>query len=246
MMKHFVFAIASVLAVAAWAEEPTVTPVGGASAVQVDVVKYANPPNQAIVAVRAGSLADGGAVSVHDYIKTSTLSVGTVLYVLQSTGYQAYQLTAVKKDNEEAKVWTPALVALPGSQGEASAAADSLTLSVGTAFWIVQPDGETNPIIIYGAPVTPGVTTLTAGRTLVPNLAASAVNVAALITKASKGDQIVMPDGTRYSYNNKENKWGSVVGPGEVIQLGAIPAGGGFWYMAQKAGVEIDWTATAK
>lgn len=244
-MKHWVFAIASVLAVAAWAEDeqPTVTPVGGASAVQVDVVKYANPPQHAIVAVRAGSLANGGAVSVHDYVKTSTLSVDTVLYVLQGTGYQAYVL---KENNEGAKVWKPALVALPGSQGEASAAVESLTLSVGTAFWIVQPDSKPNPIIIYGAPVTPGVTTLTAGRTLVPNLAASAVDVAALITNASKGDQIVMPDGTRYSYNNKENKWGSVVGPGEVIPLGAIPAGGGFWYMAQKAGVKIDWTATAK
>ena len=165
-------------------------------------------------------------VPVSEVIQTANLTKGDELYIPAKDGkYDNYKL-------EEDKTWTPANVVTLGADGGATVVsgtpATEATVARGSAFWVKTGASQIN-LLGEGKTDAPTVTAVGGVSklkwTLVGSTAATkTISLASL--GGSKGDVIVLANGTKYLCSG--STW-YLNGQTEVTDV-TIPAGVGFWY----------------
>lgn len=226
-MKKLLSIAVAALASAAIAETVDVATVG--------ITAVSTTLENTIVAVPFESLRGitAGTIAVQDVVKTDGLPPGTILYAYDNGSYYAWGI-----DNG---AWVPASTVTKDTPTPTSApGATTYTVSTGSAIWLCLPAAPSGSqtFYLYGQYVAPGSVAFAAGRNLVANTTQEAVNnLASRIIGAQKGDRIIAPNGTEYTYGRKG--WVSG-GSNPVLGLPPIAAGQGFWYIANSAG-SINW-----
>lgn len=213
----------------------------------------------------------GGAVVVSNLVKTTNLTVGDKLYVINGTGssafYDGWELNS-------ARCWQPLGKFTLNANGTMSAAVaadpQQQTVVRGQGVWLVRnnpTDGSGNPNLfyLYGQSSTdPVTTTVTAGGENAPawNLVASSSATAApfnfntgITGTVNAKDTIVIPtDSSPSILTYSDSKWcrqaqsnyvhaasGVKISVPYVDTNPTVPAGTGFWYVSRGGSPTITW-----
>ncbi len=255
-MKKLLSMALCAAAVAAFAEETTITTVG--------VTAITLPANQknTIIAASFKELATGDNISIANIVKATNLANGDkiLLYTAKNT-YSAWSWNATSKAWEKAaKTYT---VGKDGVATESTGdAPETTTATVGTGLWIVRASdtpSETK-IALYGTYVENKAYTTTANAW---NLVGNPMQKMVEISKGAEGDRIMVPQGTmgamrtyEYGTEGEQTGWYYVTSTteektiaGELVSVAkitkafenpSIAAGAGFWYLTKSA-VELSW-----
>lgn len=218
------------------------------SPITVGVTEITPTVNNVIVPVPYDKIgAAGTAVSVHDLVKAANLPVDSILYYYDGSSYNAWQVN-------ESKAWEPADVAdIAGT--EVTAGSDQVTISVGSALWVVIAGNslpENQKVYVYGNPVS-GLTSKIVKNTtnLLSNPTTATVTGVELAEKLNPtlGDTI-KPIGSsfdgHYVYGGSDYGWVHItpgLPPTTKATLPSLAAYQGFWYVskATDSDVTINW-----
>lgn len=251
-MKKLLSMALCAAAVAAFAEETTITTVG------VTAITLPEGQKNTIIAASFTELATGENISIANIVKATNLDDGDkiLLYTDKNT-YSAWSWSASDK------AWTKAdktyTVGATGEVTESTGdASETTTVTVGTGLWIVRASETPKEakIALYGTFVENKAYKTTA---VAWNLVGNPTLKTQTITAGTAGDRIMVPTGTAgamrtYEYGTEgENKgWYYVKATttttdGEAIaeitkkfEDPSIAAGAGFWYLTSSA-VELKW-----
>ena len=209
----------------------------------------------------------GGAVVVSNLVKTTNLTVGDKLYVINGfSKYDGWQLVA-------GGYWSPIGKFSIGADGQMTAdagvQASDQTVTRGQGVWLVRnnpTDGSGNPNLFYlygQASTTPVTTTITAGTEKAPtwHLVASASSTAepfnfnsGITGTVNAKDTIVIPTDTnpsiltyvnsawcRQASSNYTHSSGIKISVPYLDTNPTVPAGTGFWYVSRGGSPTITW-----
>lgn len=246
-MKRLFAAAVCAAAIAAVADETI-------ELAEVGVTEVVSDLRNTLVAVSYADLAREGGMVPENLIKTTALSEGDILAVLNGEAYCTWRLDradsgALLWTKDAKKMVVDATGALLATDDDA--AGDAL-VPVGAGIWLVRRDEPAEPFTfqLYGRPSDDASTTAAAGKsTLVGN--PRMVPLAPTVAGMQVGDRIVIPTKgvpMTYTYTTTRNggeaawryqKFDGTAGTG----LPEVPAGRGFWYqaVADGAGRTISW-----
>ena len=239
------------------------TVVGTASAVVTSAntlcrIEVNSGTKSTIIAVPLVKVGDGSGIPANQLVLTDNLNVGDTILHWNGTTWDAW----VVAENEEthAKYWNPTVIS-EGSKNSTSAPAEGTALACGEAIWVnrtSQGADLTKPFFIYGqvAATTakmPKITRASGAPTyiMMGNTALADVAITALPLNGTpaEGDKIAVSATTGLGvkeYTWKDGAWkeatlGLVEGvlkPTVKTTEDTIPAGQGFWYIAQAQAVQ--------
>jgi hypothetical protein len=223
--------------------------------ITVGVTTITPTTQNTIIPVPYTSIGSSADVSVHDLVKAANLPTGTMLCYFDGAGYTAW------KKNASGAWDTPEISTLGGV--DVAPESSTITVSVGSALWIVFPDDTTlnqQSIVVYGSPAAVTNSTIVANKiNLLANPTTVTVSGSTLATKLSAIAQVkdtILPIGESfagsYVYGGAENGWVHIVpnsngGTGSSYVKNAplpdLAANQGFWYVSKTAGPdkEIAW-----
>ena len=194
-----------------------------------------------VVAIPGLDLADGGNLVVSNFVKTTNLLDGDMLYAFDGSKYEVWTLTGGKWIKPSTKFLISAT-----SEGPDSSAATIDRLPVGSGIWLSRKaSGTATPFYVYAAQPasTNSVIAAGAGPSLVGNPTATS-KAPVSISGCANGDEVAIPSNNllvRWQYNSTKSKWFNWVS-GEQDNLPSIPAGTGFWYTPKNGqAVTINW-----
>ncbi|MBQ8124804.1 MAG: hypothetical protein IJ173_02840 [Kiritimatiellae bacterium] len=220
----------------------------------IGVLKVANAPATAMIAVPWAALDGDGAISAANLVRTANLTVGDELHYYKNGKFQSWTLGANG-------TWQSTKNVSDSGTTDGDAASDA-KIPRGSAVWLKRQDAS-KPVYLVGEVGTgTAKTALEGGTEKAPawNMVASPSVEAVDVTKkvaAVAGDRIVIPtDGAPKNYTYKGGKWGynkteEVTINGQVgirsvrVEVDALEStpGVGFWYLNAGADKDVDWTS---